>query len=49
MDPPADLDAGVRVDLTHLEAWAVDSSDTTEVDDAVGLEVLTPPPSPFLT
>jgi len=38
-DPPADLDAATRTDLTHLEAWAVDSADTTEVDDAVGLEV----------
>ena len=38
--PPDDMDAERRQDLTHLTAWAVDSADTTEVDDAVGVESL---------
>lgn len=29
-----DVDADQRVDLTHLETFAIDSADTTEVDDA---------------
>lgn len=32
---PADIDANFRRDLTHLPAFAVDSEDTTEIDDAV--------------
>lgn len=35
-----DLDADLREDLSHLPAWAVDSVETTEVDDAVSIETL---------
>lgn len=33
-----DVDESSRVDLTRLAAWAVDSAETTEVDDAVSCE-----------
>ena len=36
--PPLDSDAGSRVNLCHLQSFAVDSADTTEVDDAVSIE-----------
>eukprot|EP00611_Tribonema_gayanum_P016936 TRINITY_DN2942_c0_g1_i1.p1 TRINITY_DN2942_c0_g1~~TRINITY_DN2942_c0_g1_i1.p1 ORF type:complete len:849 (+),score=270.96 TRINITY_DN2942_c0_g1_i1:58-2547(+) len=39
-DGGEDPDAAVRVDLTHLKAYAIDSADTTEVDDAVSVERL---------
>ena len=38
--PPPDPDAGHRIDLTHLQSFAIDSADTKEVDDAVSLERL---------
>lgn len=32
---PADLDRAIRIDLSHLNSYAIDSADTTEVDDAI--------------
>lgn len=32
---PEDPDHDARIDLTHLQSFAVDSSDTTEIDDAI--------------
>ncbi len=34
-DPPEDIDADRRVDLSHLTSYAIDSEKTTEVDDAI--------------
>ncbi|CAM9131523.1 unnamed protein product [Chrysoparadoxa australica] len=39
-EPPPDPDAATRLDLTHLKAYAIDSADTVEVDDAVSIETL---------
>ena len=39
-NPPGDADAASRVDLTHLEAYAIDDAGTVEVDDAVSAEAL---------
>lgn len=39
-NPPADVDASSRVDLTHLSAYAIDDAGTVEVDDAVSAESL---------
>lgn len=36
---PPDPDASIRRDLTHMQVWAIDSADTTEVDDAVSVEL----------
>ena len=36
--PPRDPDAERRQDLTHMTVWAVDSAETTEVDDAISME-----------
>lgn len=30
-----DLDKAIRIDLSHLNSYAIDSADTTEVDDAI--------------
>jgi exoribonuclease R len=35
-----DPDAAVRVDLTHLKVYTIDSADTTEVDDGISIERL---------
>ena len=35
-----DLDAALRQDVRHFTSWAIDSAETREVDDAVGLETL---------
>jgi RNB domain len=35
-----DPDAAVRVDLTHLKVYTIDSADTTEVDDGISVERL---------
>lgn len=32
---PVDLDRAIRTDLSHLNSYAIDSADTTEVDDAI--------------
>jgi len=39
-DPPADLDEGSRLDLTHLPAFAIDEASTREIDDALSVEML---------
>ena len=46
-ETPPDVDAERRADLTRLQAWAVDSADTTEIDDAVSLEVSRSHPCPI--
>lgn len=38
--PPPDPDVHHRVDLTHLPVWAIDSAETTEVDDGISIERL---------
>ena len=38
--PPFDLDATRRKDLTRLTTYAIDSKDTSEIDDAIGAEQL---------
>ena len=38
--PPPDPDAQHRLDLTHMQSFAIDSADTKEVDDAISLERL---------
>lgn len=38
-DPPQDIDSGIREDLRHIPSFAVDSSDTTEVDDAIAFDL----------
>ena len=37
-NPPKDLDQDSRMDLTHLEAYAIDEASTREIDDAISLE-----------
>jgi len=39
-EPPLDIDAARRLDLTHLAAYAIDSAATNEVDDAVSAQVV---------
>ena len=39
-NPPADLDAESRRDLTHLPAFAIDEASTKEIDDALSVEVI---------
>ncbi|PXF45667.1 hypothetical protein BWQ96_04571 [Gracilariopsis chorda] len=36
--PPEDIDRCERKDLRHLQAFAIDSSDTTEIDDAIAFD-----------
>lgn len=36
--PPGDIDRHERRDLRHLQAFAIDSSDTTEIDDAIAFD-----------
>ncbi|CAN8065898.1 unnamed protein product [Agarophyton chilense] len=36
--PPSDIDRDRRTDLRHHLAFAIDSADTTEVDDAIGFD-----------
>lgn len=36
----SDLDLDKRMDMTHLQAWAIDNEHTTEVDDAISIEIL---------
>ena len=38
--PPPDADAARRVDMTAQRAYAIDAPETTEVDDALGVEFL---------
>ena len=38
--PPPDVDAARRVDMTAQRAYAIDAPETTEVDDALGVEFL---------
>jgi exoribonuclease-2 len=40
LNPPADLDAESRRDLTHFPAFAIDEESTREIDDALSVEVL---------
>lgn len=40
VNPPVDLDAGSRRDLTHLPAFAIDEASTREIDDALSVEIL---------
>ncbi|KAI0567581.1 Ribonuclease II/R [Gracilaria domingensis] len=37
-NPPDDIDRERRLDLRHLAAYAIDSADTTEVDDAISFD-----------
>eukprot|EP00817_Percolomonadidae_sp_ATCC50343_P006887 CAMPEP_0117428810 /NCGR_PEP_ID=MMETSP0758-20121206/8438_1 /TAXON_ID=63605 /ORGANISM="Percolomonas cosmopolitus, Strain AE-1 (ATCC 50343)" /LENGTH=605 /DNA_ID=CAMNT_0005215379 /DNA_START=152 /DNA_END=1966 /DNA_ORIENTATION=- len=39
-NPDVDPDAHLRVNLTHLKAFAIDSVETTEVDDAISVDIL---------
>ncbi|CAI5943977.1 unnamed protein product [Closterium sp. NIES-64] len=39
-NPPPDPDQGIRVDLTHLKVYTIDSYDTVEVDDGLSAETL---------
>ncbi|GJP48594.1 hypothetical protein CLOM_g7889, partial [Closterium sp. NIES-68] len=39
-NPPPDPDEGIRVDLTHLKVYTIDSYDTVEVDDGLSAETL---------
>lgn len=38
---PDDIDKHLRVDLTHLPSYAIDSEDTSEVDDAISWDANT--------
>ncbi len=38
--PPPDLDAALRVDLTHLKVYTIDDESTREIDDGLGVEIL---------
>jgi exoribonuclease-2 len=38
--PPLDIDADKRLDLTHLQAFAIDEVSTREIDDALSVEIL---------
>ncbi len=38
--PPPDSCASIRIDLTHLPAYTLDDTDTTEIDDALSVEFL---------
>lgn len=38
--PPPDVDAERREDLTHLTIYTIDDASTTEIDDGVGSEIL---------
>ena len=38
--PEQEQDAAIRQNLVSVPAWAVDSAETTEVDDAIGIETL---------
>ncbi|CAI5507225.1 unnamed protein product [Closterium sp. Naga37s-1] len=38
--PPPDPDENIRVDLTHLKVYTIDSYDTVEVDDGLTAETL---------
>jgi len=40
MNPPPDLDEDLRMDLTHLPAFAIDDASTKEIDDALSVEIL---------
>ena len=40
VNPPVDLDAESRRDLTHLPAFAIDEASTREIDDALSVEIL---------
>jgi exoribonuclease R len=35
-----DMDAAIRMDLTHLTVFTIDSAETLEVDDGVSVEDL---------
>ncbi|CAI5519564.1 unnamed protein product [Closterium sp. Naga37s-1] len=39
-NPPPDPDQSIRVDLTHLKVYTIDSYDTVEVDDGLSAETL---------
>ncbi len=39
-NPPPDLDAPIRQDLTHLKVYTIDDESTQEIDDGISLEVL---------
>ncbi|CAI5474578.1 unnamed protein product [Closterium sp. Yama58-4] len=39
-NPPPDPDESIRVDLTHLKVYTIDSYDTVEVDDGLSAETL---------
>lgn len=47
--PVVDLDEERRMDLTHLDAFAIDEASTVEIDDALSLELLPPPPTTTTT
>jgi len=40
IDPPADVDAAIRQDLTHLKVYTIDDESTQEIDDGLSLEIL---------
>ncbi|AFY59793.1 ribonuclease catalytic domain-containing protein [Synechococcus sp. PCC 6312] len=39
-NPPPDLDAPIRQDLTHLKVYTIDDESTQEIDDGISLETL---------
>lgn len=39
-NPPADLDAAIRQDLSHLKVYTIDDEGTQEIDDGLSVEVL---------
>jgi len=43
LNPPTDVDADRRLDLTHLRSFAIDDASTKEVDDAVSFEYVDDP------
>ena len=38
--PEQEQDAAIRQNLVSVPSWAIDSAETTEVDDAIGIETL---------
>ncbi|WP_310489512.1 RNB domain-containing ribonuclease, partial [Chamaesiphon sp. VAR_69_metabat_338] len=39
-NPPVDLDASLRLDLTHLKVYTIDDESTQEIDDGLSVEGL---------
>ncbi len=40
INPPPDVDADIRRDLTHLKVYTIDDESTQEIDDGISLEIL---------